>query len=126
DQPRRARAREQIATGIGRMAHADMAERIEHAFVRQYAVGNRDLVAGIGEVIGHGRFLLSGGQLYAAGAKPKWPPLPSRPGAARASCGDAGSSLSGCAGARAKTALPRRRDVSRLRAAPPPNRRTTP
>ena len=52
DQARRARAREQIATGIGRMAHADMAERIEHAFVRQYAVGKRDLVAGIGEIIG--------------------------------------------------------------------------
>jgi hypothetical protein len=59
-----------------------MAERIEHAFIRQYAVGNRDLVAGIGEIIGHGRFLLSRGDFDAAGAKPKWLPLPSRPGAA--------------------------------------------
>jgi hypothetical protein len=35
-----------------------MAERIEHAFVRQHAVGKCDLVADLGEIIGHGRFLL--------------------------------------------------------------------
>src|SRR5262249_40050028 len=44
--------------GIGRMAQADVTERIEHAFVRQHAVGKRDLVADLGEIIGHGRFLL--------------------------------------------------------------------
>jgi hypothetical protein len=40
------------------MAQADVAKRIEHAFVRQHAVGKCDLVADLGEIIGHGRFLL--------------------------------------------------------------------
>jgi hypothetical protein len=66
-----------------------MAKRIEHAFVRQHAVGKRDLVADLGEIIGHGRFLFfdwGDSFIDAGGAKPKWPPLPSRaqvPGAAR-------------------------------------------
>ena len=50
---------EQIAAGIGRVAHADMAEGVEHAFVRQHAVGERDLVADVGKIIWHGRFLIS-------------------------------------------------------------------
>jgi len=40
------------------MAHADMAEGVEHAFVRQHAVGERNLAAGVVETIGHGTFLL--------------------------------------------------------------------
>src|SRR5262249_25322410 len=51
-QARRARARQQIAAGIGRMADADVAEGVQHAFVRQHAVGERNLVAGV-EKVGH-------------------------------------------------------------------------
>jgi len=40
------------------MTHADMAEAVEHAFMRDDAVGERKLVAGVVEGIGHGRFLL--------------------------------------------------------------------
>ena len=43
NQRRRARAREQVAAGIGGMAHAHMAEGIDHALVRHHAVGERDL-----------------------------------------------------------------------------------
>jgi hypothetical protein len=72
------------------MAHADMAERIEHAFVRQYAVGNRDLVAGIGEIIGHGRFLLSSGRRLRRRSKAEMAAIAKPPDAApRASCRDA-------------------------------------
>src|SRR5262245_22439661 len=35
------------------MAHADMAEGVEHAFVRQHAVGERELIADVGQIIGH-------------------------------------------------------------------------
>ena len=62
------------------MAHADMAERIEHAFVRQYAVGNRDLVAGIGEIIGHGRFLLSSGRFRRRRSKAEMAAIAKPPG----------------------------------------------
>jgi len=39
------------------MAQAYMAERIEHAFVRQDAIGKSDLIGGVGEIVGHGFFL---------------------------------------------------------------------
>src|SRR6516165_7745048 len=42
------------------MAHADMAEGVEHTFVGKHAVGERDLIADIGEIFGHGHFLLLG------------------------------------------------------------------
>ncbi len=45
DQSRRAGTREQVTAGILRMADADMAEGVENAFVRQHAVGERDLMA---------------------------------------------------------------------------------
>ena len=57
DQLGAARTGEQIAAGIGRMAHADMAESIQHAFMRDDAVGERQLVAGFGEGAGHACFL---------------------------------------------------------------------
>ena len=38
------------------MAHADMAEGVEHVFVGEHAVGERDLVADVGEIVGHGTF----------------------------------------------------------------------
>ena len=44
DQLRPARARQQVAAGVIRMAHADVAEGIEHALVGQHAVGERELV----------------------------------------------------------------------------------
>ena len=40
------------------MADADMAEGVENAFVRQHAVGERDLVADVGEIVWHGKFLI--------------------------------------------------------------------
>src|SRR5262249_37809613 len=52
-----ARAGEQIAPAVARMAHADMAEAVEHAFMRDDAVGERELVAGLGEGVWHGVFL---------------------------------------------------------------------
>ena len=56
DQLGAARAGEQIAPAVGRMAHADVAEAVEHAFMRDDAVGERELVAGFSEGIGHGGF----------------------------------------------------------------------
>src|SRR5690606_5134834 len=38
---------------IVRMAHADMAERIHHALVREDAVGGRQLVDRLGQLVGH-------------------------------------------------------------------------
>ena len=35
------------------MAHADMAEGVDHAFVGDDAVGERELGAGFGKLIGH-------------------------------------------------------------------------
>ena len=40
------------------MTHADMAEGVKHALVGQHAVGERDLVTGIGKISGHGGILL--------------------------------------------------------------------
>src|SRR5215472_102492 len=106
------------------MAQADMAERIEHAFVRQHAVGKYDLVADLGEIIGHGRFLL-----FDWAAVLSMPAEQSRNGrhcqAVLESRRSTAHAYGPPRGAREKTALPRRHDVSRLRAAPPPNRRTT-
>ena len=55
DQRRRARARQQIALGIGRVAHADMAEGVEHAFVGENAVGEREFGDEIVQRVGHNR-----------------------------------------------------------------------
>ena len=55
DQQRRARARQQVAVRIGGMAHADMAEGIDHALVGQDAVGNGEFLDEIGHIIRHGR-----------------------------------------------------------------------
>ena len=35
------------------MAHADMAEGVDHALVGDDAVGERELAAGFGEIVGH-------------------------------------------------------------------------
>jgi hypothetical protein len=56
DQLGAARAGEQVAPAVARVAHADVAEAVEHAFVRDDAVGERKLVAGFGEGIWHGGF----------------------------------------------------------------------
>jgi hypothetical protein len=53
DQLRAARARKQIAAGIGRMADADMTEAVEHALMGDNAVGQRQLIAGFVEGIRH-------------------------------------------------------------------------
>src|SRR5262249_56657956 len=42
----------------GRTGPAAVTDGSGPAFVRQYGVGKRDLVADLGEIIGHGRFLL--------------------------------------------------------------------
>ena len=54
DQGRRARARQQVAAGIGGVAHADVTECVEHAFVCNDSVGAREHVAGLIEFDGHG------------------------------------------------------------------------
>ena len=36
-----------------------MAERIEHPFVRHDTIGKSDLIAGVGEIVGHGFLVLS-------------------------------------------------------------------
>ena len=53
DQKRRARARQEIAAGIGRMAHADVAESVEHAFMGEDTVRERQFLDQIGHLIGH-------------------------------------------------------------------------
>ncbi len=53
-QLRPARARQQIAARIGRMAHADVAEGVEHAFVGDHAVGARQQFARFGKGHRHG------------------------------------------------------------------------
>ena len=50
---RAARARQEIAVRIGRVAQADMAETVEHALMGDDAIGKRELVAGFGKRIGH-------------------------------------------------------------------------
>ena len=70
DQKRRARARQEIAVRIGRMAHADMAEGIDHAFIGQDAVGKAEFRDEIGHIIRHGRsskMAAAFGQLPSAG-----------------------------------------------------------
>src|ERR1700694_4885668 len=57
DQLRAARAGEEIAARIAGVAHADMAEAVEHAFVGDDAIGEGELIAGLVERIGHGWFL---------------------------------------------------------------------
>ena len=42
DQSRRPRARQQVTARIVRMAHADMTESVEYAFMAKDAVGNRE------------------------------------------------------------------------------------
>jgi hypothetical protein len=59
DQLRTAGAGEKITARIVRMSHADMAEAVEHAFMRDDSVGERQLIAGLVEGIGHGRSLFS-------------------------------------------------------------------
>ena len=54
DQSWRAGAREEIAARIGRVAQAYMPERIEHAFVGQYTIGQGDFRTGGGQAVGHG------------------------------------------------------------------------
>ena len=49
----RARARNQVAVRPGRMPHADMAERVDDAFVRHHPVGDRKIVLGLCEIVGH-------------------------------------------------------------------------
>ena len=53
----RARARQQIGVRVVGMAHADMAEGVDDAFVGDDAVGERELGADFCKLIGHGRFL---------------------------------------------------------------------
>ena len=55
DQLRAARARKQISSRIGGMADADMTEAVEHAFMGDDPVGQRQLIAGFVEDIRHGR-----------------------------------------------------------------------
>ena len=55
----RARPRQEIAARIIRMAHADMAEGVDHAFMGDNLIGERQFGAGFGELIGHGRFPLT-------------------------------------------------------------------
>jgi hypothetical protein len=53
------------------VAHADMAEGIEHAFVRQHAIGERDLIADVGKIIGHWAFPAGSMAGVAAGGRAK-------------------------------------------------------
>ena len=52
-QRRRARAREKIALRIVRIAHADVAEGIENAFVGDDAVRGREIAAQVFQGVGH-------------------------------------------------------------------------
>ena len=54
DQLRAARARQEIATGIARVAHADMAEAVEHALMGDDTVGERERIASVVERMRHG------------------------------------------------------------------------
>ncbi len=58
DQLGAARAGEQVTTGIGRVAHADMPECVEHAFVSDDPVGERELPASLLEDSSHGNSFL--------------------------------------------------------------------
>jgi len=63
DQFGRARTRQQIPVGVARHAHADMAEGVDHTLVGDDAVGERELAAGFGEIVGHWYFLSFGRRL---------------------------------------------------------------
>src|SRR5262249_61871316 len=52
-QLRRAVPGNEEATGIGRVAHADMAERVDDALMGEDAVGERKLLADGGQAVGH-------------------------------------------------------------------------
>ncbi len=53
DQQRRTRPGQQVAAGIARMAHADMAEGVEHALVSEDTVGERQFLHQVGDLVGH-------------------------------------------------------------------------
>ncbi len=57
DQERRARAREEITARIGRMAHANVTEGVEHAFMGENSIGQRKLGDEVGRFVRHGRVL---------------------------------------------------------------------
>ena len=86
DQLRRARARQEVPVWIFGMAHADMAERVEHAFMRDHAVGNRELVADVGKRHGHGTFLI--GKVMVGGAEKRMPAAGARGGRYPPPCGE--------------------------------------
>src|SRR4051794_10470728 len=65
-QARCARAREEIAVRISRMAHADMTERIQNAFVRNNPVSGGKITAQVGDRVGQG----GGSSLIFWAAKP--------------------------------------------------------
>jgi hypothetical protein len=46
-------AGDEIAVRIGGMAETDMPECIEHAFIGEHAIGDRQFLAGFSERIGH-------------------------------------------------------------------------
>src|SRR5262249_48927739 len=54
---RRARARQQIAIGIGRVAQAHMPESVEHALVGKHAARKRKLIAEVVQGLRHGSHL---------------------------------------------------------------------
>src|SRR6185312_2089142 len=75
DQLRRAMPGNEKAIGIGRVAHADVAEGIDDALMREDAVGERKLLAKGGKVVGH-RMLLGTDRLVAALFYTNRPDLP--------------------------------------------------
>jgi hypothetical protein len=56
----RSRARQQVAARIVGMAHADMPEGVDDAFVGDHAVGKREFGARVFKRIGHCGFLSCG------------------------------------------------------------------
>ena len=55
---RRARARQQIAARVFRMAHADVAKGIDNALVGDDLIGKRKFLAGFSKCVGHRGFPL--------------------------------------------------------------------
>src|SRR6516165_5905141 len=51
---RRARARHQVTVGISRVAHGNVTEGVEHAFIGDHAVGAREQLTRFVELIWHG------------------------------------------------------------------------
>ena len=71
----RARAREKIALRVVRIAHADVAEGIENALVRDNTIGGSKIAAQLCERIGHETFPLTDGGVCAPpahGSKAEW------------------------------------------------------